>query len=204
MIHDYQHVKQKAEELIEKYALTTPVQVFQLADMLNIQWKTYDVDEFSQIVMKKDPAVKKLADEYRWEDVLGYYDPNENIMLINNTSQPITRKRFTMAHEIGHHELHHELNHQHLRAVFLRQDIVEPRDQIEAEANYFAGYLLMPDKEIKKKLPYTDLMFGGEMIITELAKLFAVSHDAMRIRLKTFKQEQPDEWEKYHMEEKLF
>lgn len=202
MITKYSEAKHKAETLIEQFALTTPVQIFQLADMLGIKWKTYTTDELSSFITKKEHEFAKSTPDYQWDDILGYFDKTENVMLINTSNQPITRKRFTMAHEIGHHQLHHEGNH--FRNVFFRQDIVQPRSDIEAEANYFAGYLLMPDKEIEKKLPYTDLMLGGEVTINEFAKMFAVSPDAMRIRLRTYKQEHPAIWEQYKMEDKLF
>lgn len=200
----YQHVKESAEKLIQQYALTVPVQIFQLADLMGIKWRTCTSEELCKLVPKREPAIKKLMQSYNCEDILGYYDAEDNLMLINDDNQPITRKRFTMAHELGHHQLHHTLNHNFFRSVFFRQDIISPRDQQEAEANYFAGYLLMPDSSIEQKLPYTDLMLGGEVTINELAKLFAVSPEAMRIRLKTYKDEHPEIWDKFRMTQKLF
>lgn len=201
---DYTLMKTKAEELINKHALSAPVQIFQLADLLGLRWKTLTTDELCKIIPKREPAIKKLFEEFSYEDVLGFYDAKDEIMFINDSNQPITRKRFTMAHEIGHQQLHHDANHKHFRTVFFRQDIVQPRNDIEAEANYFAGYLLMPDKSIEQKLPYTDLMLGGEATISELAKMFAVSPEAMRIRLRTYKSDNPHNWLHFHMDEKLF
>ncbi|MFA9288600.1 MAG: ImmA/IrrE family metallo-endopeptidase [Weeksellaceae bacterium] len=194
-------LKSTAEELIEKYALTIPVHVFQLADLLGISWKTCTTNELKTAVIKRDP---KSKDEVtNWQDVLGYYDLKTESILLNNETQPMTRKRFTMAHEIGHKLLHHDL-HKYERSVFMRHDILTPRDTQEAEANYFAAYLLMPDKDITTVLSYTKLMTGGEEIIKALVKMFGVSDEALRIRLKTFKKEHPEVWQEYELEKKLF
>ena len=198
---DLHSIKAQAEELIEKYALTTPVHIFELADLLGIKWETHDTEQLKKIIVNHEPKTKESIET--WNDVLGYYDSQSQTIYLNSTNQHITRKRFTMAHELGHVQLHHSLKVL-LRKVFLRQDIVSPRDEVEAEANYFAGYLLMPDKSIKKTLELTILMYGGEEIITAFAKMFAVSPDAMRIRMKTFKSEHPELWNQYKLEVKLF
>lgn len=199
----YPQAKQKAEALIEKYGLVTPVHVFELADLMGIHWKVCDTRMLEKMIKDQEPKIEEQMNASRWEDVLGYYDKKTNTFLINNETQPITRKRFTMAHEIGHHQLHDHLEHTHMRSVFFRQDIVQQEDTIEAEANYFAGYLLMPDKAIEKRLEYTEIVTGGVNIVDTFAKVFAVSPEAMRIRLRTFKKENPELWDKYKMDEKL-
>lgn len=197
------HAKEKAEALIEKYGLGTPVQVFELADLMGISWKVCDVKMLTKLVTEREPNIQEQMDINRWEDVLGYYDKKINTFLLNNETQPITRKRFTMAHEIGHHQLHNHLEHSQFRTIFLRQDIVQQEDTIEAEANYFAGYLLMPDNAIIKRLEYTDVLSGSVAIIEMFSKMFAVSPEAMRIRFRTFKNEHPDIWGKHNMDLKL-
>ena len=199
----YAEGKQKAEALIEKYGLVTPVDVFELADLMGIHWKVCDTRMLEKMIKDQEPKIEEQMNASRWEDVLGYYDKKTNTFLINNETQPITRKRFTMAHEIGHHQLHDHLEHTHMRSVFFRQDIVQQEDTIEAEANYFAGYLLMPDNAIEKRLEYTEIVTGGANIVETFAKVFAVSPEAMRIRLRTFKKENPELWDKYKMDEKL-
>jgi Zn-dependent peptidase ImmA (M78 family) len=163
-----QYVKQQAEELIEKYALTTPVHIFQLADLIGIKWETRPTNQLEEIIKKCEPNAKNITN---WEDILGYYDSTTQTIYLNTDNHPITRKRFTMAHEMGHVVMHHKLNGL-LRNVFFRQDIVESRDEIEAEANYFASYLLMPDQEIAKKLDYTILLPDGEQTIKTFAQEF--------------------------------
>lgn len=194
-------IKELAEELIDTYALTIPVHIFELADLMGIKWKTCTTEQLQHIIQKNDG--KELEQINNWTDVLGFYDPTDQKIYLNDDNQPITRKRFTMAHEIAHVTLHHSINGL-LRRVFLRQDIVIPRDEIEAEANYFAGYLLMPDQSIKERLKYVPVLGYGEQIIKALAKTFAVSSDAMRIRLKTFKQEHSELWKENELDKKLF
>jgi Zn-dependent peptidase ImmA (M78 family) len=62
----------------------------------------------------------------------------------------------------------------------------------------------MPDKAIIDRLKYTVLMTSPNDVVNEFAKTFAVSPEALRIRLKTFKKEHPSVWNEYKMEEKLF
>src|SRR3954470_4270018 len=65
-----------------------------------------------------------------------------------NSSHPETRKRFTIAHEMGHLVLH-QLDQVHVDKQFLvklRDDISSQAiDPHEIEANAFAAALLMPE-----------------------------------------------------------
>ncbi len=95
------------------------------------------------------------------------------------------RKRFTVAHELGHYMLHAHLigeglddnkayrseasGNFHNRAI---------KKQHETEANRFAAQILMPKKMIEKRAK------SGKTV-QELAECFKVSAAAMEIRLKT-------------------
>lgn len=86
------------------------------------------------------------------------------------------RKRFTIAHEIGHFILHESL---------IRDGIVEDSllraegfsNATEAEANRFAADILMPWHLIAREQE------RGISSVERLAALFEVSKDAMSIRL---------------------
>lgn len=201
MVTQYQQVKQKADELFETYALTVPVRVFELADLLGIGWKSCSTSEITKIVSNLN-LKEKTTDIAR--DILAFFDSKNKLLYLHDLNHPITRKRFTMAHEIGHHVLHSDSSDNHFRKVFWRQDIVSPVDKTEAEANYFAAYLLMPDKEINNLLPYSQIMIDGDEIVEKFAKIFAVSPEAMRIRLKTFKQENEEKWRQYDLDKTVF
>lgn len=82
-----------------------------------------------------------------------------------NGSHPWCRRRFTIAHEIGHLLLGH--------ACTKNQ---EDGSHNESEANAFAGELLIPTAFIKKDFPrLRDLR--------ELSKLYRVSDQALTIKL---------------------
>lgn len=197
---DTSSIKKQAEQLIEKYALTVPVHIFELTDLIGIKWQTTNPERLKKIIDKK---ISKKNIIQNPEDIYGYFDHVTRTIYLNDKDQPITRQRFTMAHEIGHVELHEDLKNL-LQTVFLRQDIFTPRNSIEEEANYFAGYLLMPDKDLEERLKFAVLMTSPTEVVNTFAKTFAVSPEAMRIRLKTFKNEHPEIWKQYKMEEKLF
>ena len=87
------------------------------------------------------------------------------------------RKRFTIAHELGHFLLHPKITQ-----VFecTTGDLTDYRkNPIEIEANLFASEVLMPSIQFKKLSKTTDPTFEG---IGELAKKFNVSLTAAAIR----------------------
>lgn len=96
------------------------------------------------------------------------------------------RKRFSIAHEIGHFILHDENLHvdEKMRSnVQYRNEYSSLGvDDHEIEANQFAAEILMPEEmllkdatKLKDKSP--------EVAIEELAKLYDVSIQSMTIRL---------------------
>jgi Zn-dependent peptidase ImmA (M78 family) len=101
------------------------------------------------------------------------------------------RKRFTIAHEIGHHFLRHQFEsgeHVHVdKGNYISQRgprASEGIDFKEIEANQFAASLLMPTKALRQKiskLPGATPLLDHH--VTLLAKEFGVSEQAMTIRL---------------------
>lgn len=96
--------------------------------------------------------------------------------IIVNGSEPTTRKRFTVAHEIAHFLLH--------RGTFgsAVEDDVYYRsrlsDAMETEANRLAADILMP-KDLIANLAQSE----GITDLTELAKRLQVSEIALKIRV---------------------
>lgn len=200
MATNYQKAKEKAAWLIEKYALTLPFSVFELGELLRIGSKELSPENLFEVVSTHSP---EELEHLSPDDILGFYDASNNTVYINE-KQPFNRKRFTMAHEIGHQQLHRSSDKNHFRKSFAKRDLVQPDSENEVEANYFAGYLLAPDEFIEKVLPYTKLMMGGDFMIRELGRLLGLSRESTRIRLKTFKQENPEIWEEYDLSRRLF
>jgi Zn-dependent peptidase ImmA (M78 family) len=101
------------------------------------------------------------------------------------------RRRFTIAHEIGHHYLRHQFEngeHVHVdRGNYISQrgprssDGIDPK---EVEANQFAAALLMPSKILRGrigKMPKAKPLLDHHVSL--LAREFQVSDQAMTIRL---------------------
>jgi Zn-dependent peptidase ImmA (M78 family) len=116
-----------------------------------------------------------------------YRNDERSAVIGVNSSHPIQRQRFTIAHEIGHLLLHADEN-LHVDRNFpigLRSGISSKSvDANEIEANQFAAALLMPADFIAEDIkPFigTDVMFA----IRKLAQQYRVSEQAMSIRLST-------------------
>jgi predicted transcriptional regulator len=86
-----------------------------------------------------------------------------------------TRRRFTIAHEVGHHFLHSDG-----ATVLCRPVDVDQADEAarakEREANRFAAELLMPEELVRAHA-------GREADVAQLARTFDVSPIAMAYRL---------------------
>lgn len=103
-----------------------------------------------------------------------------------NSSHADVRKRFSIAHEIGHLVLHDEnlhIDENVSSAVQFRNEYSSLGvDDIEIEANQFAAEILMPEQMLLKDVEkYKDN--SPETVIEELANLYDVSIQSMTIRL---------------------
>ncbi|MCT8873231.1 ImmA/IrrE family metallo-endopeptidase [Shewanella xiamenensis] len=141
---------------------------------------------------------------YNWDDLVksGYIkvkrnDNNtvKNIIVWANPSEAEVRRRFTLAHELGHlvYDVIPNLNNHQCEEII---DIFN-RDQnqsfIETRANYFAAELLMPLQliraEIQVLLEKYQVLNNGQKpnfsyALEYLARQFFVSTEAMNFRLK--------------------
>lgn len=107
----------------------------------------------------------------------------DDITILLEESDPPYRKRFSIAHELGHHFLHLVSDGEIVdKSIDLFRDSAPAGETIdeerrkEIEANQFAAALLMPAELVREKWSSTESM--GEM-----AKLFNVSEAAMGFRL---------------------
>lgn len=131
----------------------------------------------------------RVAEESLEDDVSGmlYRRAGGSLILVNR-DHPSNRRRFSLAHEIGHLLLHNA-------AVFIdkkvRIDFRDSRSALgvdldEIQANQFAAALLMPEQWVLEQVnaararrnPPTD-----ENLIAELAAIFEVSEQAIEHRL---------------------
>ncbi len=99
------------------------------------------------------------------------------IISINSLIEYEGRRRFTLAHELGHFELHHNIN-SHLDDNALTLDYFKKGNQ-EYEANQFASEILMPSKLFQS---YTLGREFSPNLLREIAKYFNTSITSVAYR----------------------
>jgi len=158
-------IEQEAERLLREHALyDVPVDPIRLAEALKIPIfvAKFGDDSISGVLARRGPSVTMLI----------------------NASDSAHRKRFTIAHELGHRVLKHfeheddhtDRNRDLLRMV--RWDEQQGSDRPEVQANMFAAALLMPESLVR-------LAFETAQDVDKLAGRFQVSSEAMGYRLST-------------------
>ena len=144
---------------------------------------TYPINPFE--ILKEYNAIITYSDFDKLEGLL-LYDKNKSLVSIN-ASRPITRQRFTAAHELGHLIMHTEIQGDNFICP-----IAGMKSDIEKEADLFASNLLMPTEELNKRV---DLYQNeeGKVGLDEcllIAEYFGVSFEScvktIRFRLKRF------------------
>jgi Zn-dependent peptidase ImmA (M78 family) len=130
-------------------------------------------------------TTRRVAYEAFEGDVSGmlYREPGRTLIGVNSTN-PATRQRFTLAHEIAHLRLHEG------QPVFIDRLVrVNWRDggsAREIQANTFAAELLMPRRFMSQEIERVVARspnFAPEELVGVLAGTFRVSEEAMRYRL---------------------
>lgn len=109
---------------------------------------------------------------------------NDLAVIVLNLNHHPNRRRFTLAHEIGHHLLHkpYLTNNVHVDKIVLNRDVVSAQglDTKEMEANAFAAELLMPESELRR---YHTVDLNDDDFLSTLAKKLKVSVTALTYRL---------------------
>lgn len=112
------------------------------------------------------------------------FNGNEMIVTVSS-KEPESRKRFTIAHEIGHLLLHADqaLNID-IKPVTLNRDLNSSTGESwrEVEANYFAAALLMPKEDVTSYFQkWSDM--DEDARLKKLAQRYEVSMQAISVRL---------------------
>ena len=100
-----------------------------------------------------------------------------------NQSHHRNRKRFTIAHELGHYILHRDQSDVFVDAFLRSENSAQGLDPQEIEANAFAAELLMPKRVLINEVAASSINVLDEDAIGWLASKFGVSTAAMTIRL---------------------
>lgn len=111
-----------------------------------------------------------------------------------NKSHHEHRRRFTIAHELGHfllhegHIVHLDENIGALRVNLRNSESARGEDNDEKEANLFAAELLMPAIFLREELDGKELdLLGNGNFLDKLAKKYKVSVQALTFRLAYLK-----------------
>lgn len=148
-----------AFDVIKRYTLTAPVDVYGLASSLGVK-----------VIEAPLPDGRSGQIEKK----------HGNYVITVNQGHPSVRKRFTIAHELGHFVLHKDLIGEH-NGIFdnrMYRDERFDNHQFETEANKFAASILMPSELI------TELRSQGCNSAANLAVRLDVSQQAMEFRLQ--------------------
>ena len=121
-------------------------------------------------------------------DLSGVLVRNEGEVYIGvNSLHHRNRRRFTIAHELGHFSLHKGIRmhvDRDFRVNWRDDDSSKAVDPEEMEANRFAAELLMPTHLLLKDIE--GLKRFDQRTVDLLARRYRVSPQAMRIRLSNF------------------
>ena len=158
-----------AEKLIERFEIEiAPIDVDAIASMLGLGVVTEDLgSEISGLLVTRDGSAS---------------------IAVRRSDHP-NRRRFTVAHEIGHFVLRHHLQRgelvhadPHEQVIYRSPRASEGLDPIEVQANQFAASLLMPAKLVRARAAQLSAPLS-ENDVRALATEFRVSEQAMTIRL---------------------
>lgn len=165
----YEEIEQIAADLLKKEGtMKIPVDLHFLAEQFNI------------IVDESDPGSDELS---------GVLSRGLQAKILINKSHSKERKRFTLAHELGHFFLHKGkeifVDSSKDRLLFRSTRESENIDsRLEQQANVFAAALLMPTSLVEKNIKdYVKEGLSGSLLIEKMSKKFEVSEQAMSFRL---------------------
>lgn len=108
-----------------------------------------------------------------------YRDMDCKLILVNSKIKNDGRKRFVIAHELGHYFLHTKETLQICAGISEAFDKHSIISNSEKQANEFAAELLAPLDIVENKIPNKKLKFDD---ISSLANLFDVSITSMAIK----------------------
>lgn len=168
------HIRAKVETLLAELNITKPqVPVQDIAKRHGIDVRIQPIDD---------------------DSVSGFLArlPGRHAVIGVNATHSEKRRRFTIAHELGHFFLHGEQGQQEVHIDRTRQFAVKLRsaassrgdDAEEIEANQFAAELLMPTRFIERDFARHSFdLSDDDETVSAMADQYGVSTQAMSYRL---------------------
>lgn len=164
-----------ASELLKEYKMDTtpPINISDLIEKLGIYTIATEFDEIEE------------AQKIEYGSILGAtFSNGEDLNIFYKKSDSFHRKKFTIAHELGHccydcpnNESSHIEYRLHPFSNLTKIDLEKER-----KANIFAGELLIPYNSLKEQ--YSKMIIPS---LSELSKIFDVSTSVMAARLDYLK-----------------
>lgn len=144
-----------ARELVEEVGVKGqfPVPVERIAHYLGYDTKEFRPDESTA-------------------DVMAVVDYTSHEIYLNGGQSP-RKQQFALAHEIGHVRLGHE---EFGNRVDFKASFVDPKDEVEVDANTFAAELLMP------RADFCNAAMKLNHDLSLMAKQFGVTESTAKIR----------------------
>ncbi|MEM4959302.1 MAG: ImmA/IrrE family metallo-endopeptidase [Nanopusillaceae archaeon] len=175
-----------ARSLVSKLKLNSPpIPVEKVARLINAviiegslekDGYTFRRKDIEKIIFLSERPDSFAAQMLRKANEKGLKDEYLYFIFINN-QVPLVRKRFTIAHEIGHIVLKH-FERSEFIYVFHKEDC---QNYFEEEANLFAGELLVPYGFLKQAIFHYNIRD-----IHSLAKFFNVSEQVVSIKVRQY------------------
>lgn len=177
-MYTHRQIENIANDTLLKFNLMkAPVNLELLTKKLKIKIENQDLsDDISGFLLKKDN-----------KDIIGV-----------NKNHPQVRRRFTIAHEIGHFKLH-DVESPLFVDYFYRGSMLRTKESekiyrsthnsnnptMEKQANFFAANVLMPKKLVQNEIEKLNDNLSYDDKLERLADIFEVSMQAMDYRLKS-------------------
>jgi len=159
----YLRIERFVDQLLQGHGvIKAPVPVEKIAKKAGVKLQYGDLGEVSGLLVRSDDSA-----------IIGI-----------NLNHPPARKRFTIAHELGHYFLHEGISAHYDRDYKLNYRSAESSQATnveEIEANFFAASLLMPREFLAadKAIDHLDNDAG----VARLAERYKVSRHALSLRL---------------------
>lgn len=159
-----QRAKQEAKNVLRRFGNDVPVDVVSIAEAHGVEVRLEELED----------AVSGMLVVHGDRPIIG----------VNATHHP-NRRRFSIAHELGHYLLHREEDRVFIDAAvyFRREGATATTWTQEKEANAFAAELLLPERRVRDEWRADPIDVFDDVAIKRWADRFGVSPQALLIRL---------------------
>ena len=153
----------RIQERLPTYA---PIDTYALAERVGIA-----VSPLTAFAESRPDAVAQLVGDTSAFSALLFSDGNGTRTAILNDTHSISRQNSSMAHEVAHTLLAHPLE-----VLSVRVDCRDFDGSLEAEANWLAGCILIPNESAWR-------IVGSRMNLDSAQKKYGVSRQMLQYRL---------------------